>query len=74
MNHENHQRTYYSGFLGPVNINLRTDIFVNLRCLQVFETEFVLYSGAGITTASVAENEWDETDNKMLTMLNVIRS
>lgn len=74
LNHENHQRAYYSGFLGPININDRTDIFVNLRCLQVFEKEFVLYSGAGITTASVAEKEWDETDNKMLTMLNVIRS
>ena len=42
--------------------------------MQVFEKEFVLYSGAGITTSSVAEKEWDETDNKMLTMLNVIRS
>jgi len=74
LDHENHRRAYYSGFLGPVNINERTDIFVNLRCMQVFEKEFVLYSGAGITTSSVAEKEWDETDNKMLTMLNVIRS
>jgi len=69
---ENHDRSYYTGFLGPVNIENKTNIFVNLRCLQLFEKQFVLYSGAGITTSSVAENEWTETDNKMMTMMNVI--
>lgn len=71
---EKHDRSYYTGFLGPVNIENKTNIFVNLRCLQLFEKQFVLYSGAGITTSSVAENEWTETDNKMMTMMNVIAS
>ncbi|MBP1677119.1 MAG: isochorismate synthase [Bacteroidetes bacterium] len=74
LENEKHDRSFYSGFLGPVNIEGKSAVFVNLRCLRLFEKEFVLYSGAGITTASVAEKEWDETDNKMLTMLNVIRS
>ena len=74
LTHEKHDRTYYTGFLGPVNTNGQTDIFVNLRCLQLFDNEFVLYSGAGITSSSVAENEWVETDNKMLTMLNAMRT
>ena len=69
---EEHDRSYYTGFLGSINIENKTDIFVNLRCLQLFEKQFVLYSGAGITTSSVAEREWEETDNKMLTMLNVM--
>ncbi len=69
---EKHDRNYYTGFLGPVNIENKTNIFVNLRCLQLFEKQFVLYSGAGITTSSVAENEWTETDNKMMTMMNVV--
>ncbi len=69
---EKHDRSYYTGFLGPLNINEKTDIFVNLRCLQLFDKQFVLYSGAGITASSVAENEWTETDNKMLTMMNVM--
>jgi isochorismate synthase len=69
---EQHNRSYYTGFLGPINIENKTDIFVNLRCLQLFEKEFVLYSGAGITTSSVAEREWEETDNKMMTMMNVM--
>jgi len=70
---EKHDRSYYSGFLGPVNIGDSTQLFVNLRCIQLFDKEFVLYSGAGITAASVAENEWIETDNKMLTMMNVMQ-
>ena len=69
---EKHDRSYYTGFLGPVNIENKSNIFVNLRCLQLFEKQFVLYSGAGITASSDAENEWIEMDNKMLTMMNVI--
>jgi len=71
---EKHDRSYYTGFLGPININEKTAIFVNLRCLQLFDKQFVLYSGAGITASSVAENEWTETDNKMMTMMNVMKS
>ena len=74
LENEQHDRSYYTGFLGPVNINKKTNIFVNLRCLQLFDKQFVLYSGAGITTSSVAKREWEETDNKMLTMMNVMNS
>jgi len=42
--------------------------------LQLFEKQFVLYSGAGITASSVAEKEWEETDNKMMTMMNVMKT
>jgi isochorismate synthase len=69
---EKHDRGYYTGYLGPVNINNKSEIFVNLRCLQLFENHFILYSGAGITSSSIAEREWEETDNKMMTMLNVM--
>ena len=74
LKHEQHDRSYYTGFLGPVNINKKTDLFVNLRCLQLFDKQFVLYSGAGITASSDPEKEWVETDNKMLTMMNVMRN
>ena len=71
---EKHDRAYYTGFLGPVNINEKSAVFVNLRCLQLFDKQFVLYSGAGITASSIAENEWIETDNKMMTMLNAMKN
>jgi len=71
---EKHDRSYYTGFLGPINIENKSHVFVNLRCLQLFEKQFVLYSGAGITASSVAEKEWEETDNKMMTMMNVMKT
>ena len=74
LSNEKHDRSYYTGFLGPVNINDKSHVFVNLRCLQLFDSKFVLYSGAGITASSIAENEWEETDNKMMTLLNVMRT
>ena len=74
LEHENYNRSYYTGFLGPVHIEGKSRVFVNLRCLQLFDQQFVLYSGAGITASSVAEREWEETENKMMTMLNVMQS
>lgn len=73
LGNEKHDRTYYTGFLGPLNIENKTNLFVNLRCLQLFQKQFVLYSGAGITASSDAEKEWEETDNKMMTMMNVMK-
>ena len=74
LTNEQHDRGYYTGFFGPVNINKKSAVYVNLRCLQLFDNNFVLYSGAGITSSSVAEKEWEETDNKMLTLMNVMKN
>ena len=41
---EQHDRGYYTGFFGPVNINEKSAVYVNLRCLQLFDNNFVLYS------------------------------
>jgi isochorismate synthase len=74
LENEKHDRSYYTGFLGPINIENKSHVFVNLRCLQLFDKQFILYSGAGITASSVAEKEWEETDNKMMTMMNVMKT
>lgn len=74
LTNEQHDRGYYTGFFGPVNINEKSAVYVNLRCLQLFDNNFVLYSGAGITSSSVAEKECEETDNKMLTLMNVMKN
>ncbi len=66
-------RRYYTGLIGPVNLSNQTHIFVNLRCMELFkENTFNLYVGSGITKDSVMEEEWDETENKATTLLNVI--
>ncbi|NJN77137.1 MAG: isochorismate synthase [Saprospiraceae bacterium] len=72
LHHEQHERGYYSGFLGPLNIDKKSNLFVNLRCMQVFKDKFALYVGGGITADSNAEKEWDETEIKSQTMADVI--
>ncbi len=68
LKYENYQRALYSGFLGPVNIEAETHVFVNLRCMQLMNNEAVLYAGAGITADSDPESEFLETEMKMEVM------
>lgn len=69
---ENYRRSYYTGYLGEYNIDNRTDLFVNLRCLEVVEQQLDIYVGCGITKDSKPEKEFIETENKSLTMRNVL--
>jgi isochorismate synthase len=66
---ELYNRQFFSGFIGPVNIHNNSDIFVNIRCMQLGEKKAVVYAGAGITEDSIPENEWNETALKMKTIL-----
>lgn len=61
---ESFDRAYFSGFIGPVNMNEETTLFVNLRCAKVANKKTWLYAGAGITEGSVPEKEWEETEMK----------
>lgn len=70
--HEGYDREFYSGYLGPVNMDNNINIFVNLRCMQLFDRHAITYAGAGITIDSVPEHEWEETEMKLNTLLNVI--
>jgi isochorismate synthase len=65
---EKHNRAYYSGFLGMLNINGQTDVYVNLRCMKLLDEGNLLYAGAGITAGSEPEREWMETEMKMAGM------
>jgi isochorismate synthase len=69
LKNEGHQRSYYSGFLGCLNPNGKTDLFVNLRCMNIHDKSLTLYAGGGILTSSEAESEWKETQAKMETMM-----
>ena len=69
---EKHHRKYFSGFLGPVDNSHNTHLFVNLRCMELFEDHAVLYAGAGVTEDSIPEKEWIETEIKCNTLLDII--
>ncbi len=71
---EKHDRRYYTGFLGPWRMNKCVRLFVNLRCMEVTDTRYFLYAGAGITSKSVPEDEWTETNNKAQTLLAAIEA
>ncbi len=71
-NNEHLDRGLYSGYLGPVNMNGVSKLYVNLRCMQLFNQCAKLYAGAGITFDSIPEKEWDETTLKCHTLLDVM--
>lgn len=66
---ENFDRELFSGFLGPVNFNDETKLFVNLRCMKISNGKLRLFAGAGITSDSNPEREFEETNQKMNTLL-----
>ncbi|GAB3518758.1 chorismate-binding protein [Emticicia fontis] len=69
---EKYNREFYSGFLGPVNIQQESHIFVNLRTMKLQNGVATLYSGCGITADSNAEKEWIETEMKLQTLGNFL--
>lgn len=67
---ENYDREFYSGFLGPVNIEKSTNLFVNLRCMKITNDQVRFFAGAGITEDSDPQKEFEETELKM----NILKS
>lgn len=70
---EEHDREYYTGFLGPVGLDKGMQLFVNLRCMKVMGNQLVLYVGGGITSESIPEDEWEETEIKADTLLSIVQ-
>ena len=69
---ENYNRSFYTGFLGELNRNFASDLYVNLRCMQIENNEAILYMGCGITKDSIPEKEWKESVNKSMTMKRIL--
>src|SRR5690606_27769447 len=94
LKHEPYQREFYTGFLGELNIQIKTNrntnrrnvennayasiknvsnLFVNLRCMQIMDKKVCIYVGGGITTDSDPEAEWQETVAKAEVMKKVLQ-
>ena len=69
---EGYDRSYYSGFTGWLDTEGHTDIYVNLRCMEIKPGEAILYAGGGILASSEVESEWMETGDKMNTMRSIL--
>lgn len=72
LENENYDRGFYTGFLGELNIENQTDLFVNLRCMEINGAQAHLFMGCGITKDSIPEKEWEESINKSATMKIVL--
>jgi len=73
LDNENYEREFYTGFLGPIcEKESCSKLFVNLRCMKIENNTASLFAGGGITIASIPENEWEETEHKLHTMLQVL--
>ncbi|EZH75425.1 hypothetical protein ATO12_01205 [Aquimarina atlantica] len=73
---ERYNRKYYTGFLGELNMNkdgvIKSNLFVNLRCMELSNGKAIIYVGGGITKDSDPEKEWEETVKKTETMKRVL--
>ncbi len=66
---ELHNRALYCGYLGAVSSTAEEfTMYVNIRCMQLFQDAAYLYIGGGITAESTGESEWEETERKSETM------
>ncbi|MDO9038971.1 MAG: chorismate-binding protein [Lutibacter sp.] len=72
LQNEGYDRSFYTGFLGELNIHNATNLFVNLRCMQLKNSLVSIYVGGGITADSIPENEWEETVSKTQVMKKVL--
>ncbi|MEL1241766.1 chorismate-binding protein [Flavobacterium flavipallidum] len=78
LQNEDYEREYYTGFLGELNKKdfaekkQKSDLYVNLRCMQIKDKKAHLYMGCGITKESIPEKEWNESVNKSMTIKSVL--
>ena len=71
LQQENYNRSFYSGYFGWEKDN-RSIFYVNLRCMEIGSNGILSYAGAGITSKSKPEDEWNETEEKLKTLHRVI--
>lgn len=69
---EGYGRSYYTGFIGWLDPTGYTSLYVNLRCMKLVSGKAILYAGGGILASSDAKEEWEETEEKMKTMREVV--
>lgn len=68
---EPYLRGWYAGAVGYISQN-KSDFSVAIRSALISGNKIKLFAGAGIVTGSIAEQEWQELDNKISTILTIL--
>lgn len=71
-NEEPFDRRYYSGYAGPWQLQTGSHLFIALRCMTREYGGWRLFAGGGIVPGSEEESEWQETEDKLLTMRRLL--
>ncbi len=69
---EKKKRSFYAGAVGYINAEGGLDYCISIRCALKQGSTWTLQAGAGIVYHSVAEREWEETNEKLASMLTVL--
>ena len=72
IQNEHSPRRYYSGFMGMLDPDCDTHLYVSLRCMNIEGDHYHLYAGGGLLKDSTEEQEWQETEAKLETMRRCI--
>jgi len=72
IENEGYNRKYYTGFLGIINPEKSSHLYVNLRCMELEGNQAIIYIGGGITALSNPQKEWQETVNKSQIMKRIL--
>ena len=72
IQNEHTPRRYYSGFMGMLDPDDGTHLYVSLRCMNIEGGHYHLYAGGGLLTDSTVSQEWLETEAKLETMRQCI--
>ena len=68
---ELYNRGWYAGAVGCISEH-ESDFSVAIRSALISKNCIKLFAGAGIVTGSIAEQEWQELDNKIQTILAIL--
>jgi len=68
---EPYARGWYAGAVGYISKD-ESDFSVAIRSALISKNSIKLFAGAGIVTGSIAEQEWQELDNKIQTILRIL--
>lgn len=69
---EKNKRKLYGGYWGFCGSDI--NLFVNIRCMEVFQNYLVLHAGCGINQGSIPEQEWLETEEKIKVLKSIVAS
>ncbi len=70
LKNEGYDRSYYSGIVGMLDFSGTTNLYVNLRCVNL--SEGIAYAGGGLLRQSDVQSEWNETEEKLKTIKKIL--